>query len=99
MNKILITIDLKRKGSRVYICDKYFSRDENREQVTKKKHRLSFHYDKIHQNNIFMAGVAKLFDGHILNKEKEEIDLNDDKYKGKIFGFYFSAHWYVSFHL
>ncbi|CAF1632899.1 unnamed protein product [Adineta ricciae] len=40
-----------------------------------------------------MAGVAKLFDGHILNKEKEEIDLNDEKYKGKVFGFYFSAHW------
>ena len=46
-----------------------------------------------------MAGVAKLFDGHILNKEKEEIDLNDEKYKGKVFGFYFSAHWYVFLHL
>jgi hypothetical protein len=40
-----------------------------------------------------MAGVAKLFDGHIFNKSKEEIDLNDEKYHGKIIGLYFSAHW------
>jgi len=44
-----------------------------------------------------MAGVAKLFDGHILNKSNEEIDLNDDKYKGKVIGLYFSAHWSVKF--
>ena len=44
-----------------------------------------------------MASVAKLFDGHILNKENQEIDLNNEKYKGKVFGFYFSAHWYVTF--
>ena len=42
-----------------------------------------------------MTGVAKFFDGHILNKSKEDVDLNDDKYKGKIIGLYFSAHWYV----
>ncbi|CAF1099454.1 unnamed protein product [Rotaria sp. Silwood1] len=40
-----------------------------------------------------MAGVAKIFDGHILNKSKELVDLNDEKYKGKIIGLYFSAHW------
>jgi len=44
-----------------------------------------------------MAGVAKLFDGHILNKSNKEIDLNDKKYKGNIIGLYFSAHWYVLF--
>jgi hypothetical protein len=42
-----------------------------------------------------MAGVAKLFDGHILNKSNEEVNLNDEKYKGKVIGLYFSAHWYV----
>ncbi|CAF1027729.1 unnamed protein product [Rotaria sordida] len=40
-----------------------------------------------------MAGVAKLFDGHILNKSKELVDLNDEKYKDKVIGLYFSAHW------
>ncbi|CAF3969106.1 unnamed protein product, partial [Rotaria sordida] len=40
-----------------------------------------------------MAGVAKLFDGHILNKSKELVDLNDEQYKDKIIGLYFSAHW------
>ncbi|CAF1326353.1 unnamed protein product [Rotaria sordida] len=40
-----------------------------------------------------MAGVAKLFDGHIINKSKESVDLNDEKYKGKTIGLYFSAHW------
>ncbi|CAF0769967.1 unnamed protein product [Adineta steineri] len=40
-----------------------------------------------------MAGIAKNFDGHILNKSNEEVDLKDEKYKGKIFGLYFSAHW------
>jgi hypothetical protein len=44
-----------------------------------------------------MAGVAKLFDGHILDKSNKEIDLNDKKYKGNIIGLYFSAHWYVLF--
>jgi hypothetical protein len=44
-----------------------------------------------------MAGVEKLFDGHILNKSNEEVDLNDDKYKGKVIGLYFSAHWSVQF--
>ncbi len=44
-----------------------------------------------------MAGVAKLFDGHILNKSNEEIDLNDEKYKGKVIGLYFSAHWYLKY--
>lgn len=42
-----------------------------------------------------MAGVAKLFDGHIVNQSNEEINLNDEKYKGKVIGLYFSAHWYV----
>lgn len=41
-----------------------------------------------------MAGVAKLFDGNILNKSKDSVDLNDDKFKGKTIGLYFSAHWY-----
>ncbi|CAF0995895.1 unnamed protein product [Rotaria sp. Silwood1] len=40
-----------------------------------------------------MAGVAKLFDGHILDKSNGSIDLNDEKYKGKVIGLYFSAHW------
>jgi len=44
-----------------------------------------------------MAGIAKLFDGHILNKSNKEIDLNKKKYKGMIIGLYFSAHWYVWF--
>ena len=42
-----------------------------------------------------MSEVAKLFDGHIINTANEEVDLNDEKYKGKIIGLYFSAHWYV----
>jgi len=42
-----------------------------------------------------MTGVAKLFNGHILNKSNEEVDLNDEKYKGKTIGLYFSAHWFV----
>lgn len=42
-----------------------------------------------------MTAVAKLFDGHIINKLSEEVDLNDEKYKGKIIGLYFSAHWFV----
>jgi hypothetical protein len=42
-----------------------------------------------------MAGVAKFFDGHIRDKLNEEVDLNDEKYKGKVIGLYFSAHWYV----
>ncbi|CAF1253038.1 unnamed protein product [Rotaria magnacalcarata] len=40
-----------------------------------------------------MAGVAKLFDGHILHKSNQEVNLNDEKYRGKIIGIYFSAHW------
>jgi thiol-disulfide isomerase/thioredoxin len=44
-----------------------------------------------------MAGVAKLFDGHILNRSNKEVDLRDRKYKGKIIGLYFSAHWYDKF--
>jgi hypothetical protein len=42
-----------------------------------------------------MAGVAKLFDGHILNKSGEEVDLNDEEYEEKIIGLYFSASWFV----
>ena len=44
-----------------------------------------------------MAGVAKFFDRQILDKSNKEVDLNDEKYKGKIIGLYFSAHWYVLF--
>ncbi|CAF4876620.1 unnamed protein product, partial [Rotaria sp. Silwood1] len=40
-----------------------------------------------------MVGVAKLFDGHILDKSNQEVNLNDEKYKGKVIGLYFSAHW------
>jgi hypothetical protein len=54
---------------------------------------LSRDYTYIKTN--IMAAVAKLFDGHILNKSKENVDLNDEKYKGKVIGLYFSAHWYV----
>ena len=42
-----------------------------------------------------MSEVAKLFEGHIIKKANEEVDLNDERYKGKIIGLYFSAHWYV----
>jgi hypothetical protein len=44
-----------------------------------------------------MAGVAKLFDGHILNKSNEKVDLNDEQHKGKVIGLYFSAQWFVEF--
>ncbi|CAF1486788.1 unnamed protein product [Rotaria sp. Silwood1] len=40
-----------------------------------------------------MGGVAKLFDGHVLNKSNESVDLNDAKYKDMVIGLYFSAHW------
>ncbi|CAF1306990.1 unnamed protein product [Adineta ricciae] len=40
-----------------------------------------------------MAGVAKLFDGHILDKSNRNVDLNHEKYQGKAIGLYFSAHW------
>ena len=40
-----------------------------------------------------MAGVAKLFNGHILDKSNRNVDLNDEKYQGKVIGLYFSAHW------
>ena len=40
-----------------------------------------------------MAGLAKHFNGHILNKSKENVDLNDPKYQDKVIGLYFSAHW------
>ncbi|CAF0979440.1 unnamed protein product [Adineta steineri] len=40
-----------------------------------------------------MAGVAKLFDGHILNKSDEEIDLDDEEYGETIIGLYFTASW------
>jgi hypothetical protein len=42
-----------------------------------------------------MAGVAKIFDRHVRDKSNKEVDLNDKKYKGKVIGIYFSAHWYV----
>ena len=44
-----------------------------------------------------MAGVAKLFNGHILNKSYKEVDLSGRDYKGQIIGLYFSAHWYILF--
>ncbi|CAF1006195.1 unnamed protein product [Adineta steineri] len=40
-----------------------------------------------------MAGVAKLFDGHILNKSDEEIDLDDEEYEETTIGLYFTASW------
>ncbi|CAF3899554.1 unnamed protein product [Rotaria sp. Silwood1] len=40
-----------------------------------------------------MAGVAEIFNGHILDKSNQEVHLKDEKYKGKIIGLYFSAHW------
>ncbi|CAF3552095.1 unnamed protein product [Adineta steineri] len=40
-----------------------------------------------------MAGVAKLFDGHILKKSDEEIDLDDEEYEETIIGLYFTASW------
>ena len=42
-----------------------------------------------------MASVATLFNARILNKSNEQVDLNDEKYKGKVIGLYFSAHRYV----
>lgn len=42
-----------------------------------------------------MAGVAKLFGGHIINKSNKEVDLCRKKYRGKIIGLYFSAQWHV----
>lgn len=41
-----------------------------------------------------MAGAAKLFDGHIIDRSNKEVDLCRKKYRGKIIGLYFSAHWY-----
>ncbi|CAF1389456.1 unnamed protein product [Rotaria magnacalcarata] len=40
-----------------------------------------------------MTSIAQLFDGYIVNKSNEGVCLNDEKYKGKVFGLYFSAHW------
>ncbi|CAF0986750.1 unnamed protein product [Adineta steineri] len=40
-----------------------------------------------------MAAVAKLLNGHILDKSNRNIDLNNEKYQGKFIGLYFSAHW------
>ncbi|CAF1279454.1 unnamed protein product [Adineta ricciae] len=40
-----------------------------------------------------MAGLAKTFNGRVLNKSKEKINLTDRKYQGKIFGLYFGASW------
>ena len=42
-----------------------------------------------------MAGVANLFDGHIINQQREHVNLNDQQFQGKIIGLYFSAHWYL----
>jgi hypothetical protein len=44
-----------------------------------------------------MAGLEKLFNGKILNKSNQQIDLNDEQYQGKVIGLYFSAHWFGSF--
>jgi hypothetical protein len=41
-----------------------------------------------------MAGLQKLFNGKILNKSNQQIDLNDEQYQGKVIGLYFSAHWF-----
>ncbi|CAF1035957.1 unnamed protein product [Didymodactylos carnosus] len=40
-----------------------------------------------------MAGIAKSFNGHIIKRSNKEVDLNEEKYKRKIFGLYFSSHW------
>lgn len=40
-----------------------------------------------------MAGVAKLLGKHVINRAHKEVDLTNRKYKGTIFGLYFSAHW------
>mgnify|MGYP006892796052 FL=1 len=42
-----------------------------------------------------MAGIDKLLGESVLNKSNEKVDFNDEKYKGKVIGLYFSAHWYV----
>ena len=44
-----------------------------------------------------MAGVARLFDGHIQNKSNGEVNLYSDEYRGQIIGLYFSAYWYILF--
>ena len=40
-----------------------------------------------------MAALSTLFDENIFNKQDEKVDLKDEKYKGKVFGLYFSANW------
>ncbi|CAF0738922.1 unnamed protein product [Adineta steineri] len=40
-----------------------------------------------------MTSLAKFFDGNVHNKINKKIDFSDQKYKGKIIGLYFSAHW------
>ncbi|UJR34305.1 hypothetical protein I4U23_021708 [Adineta vaga] len=40
-----------------------------------------------------MAGITKLINGNIIDKSNEKVDLNDEKYQGKLIGLYFTAHW------
>jgi hypothetical protein len=83
------TIVIKQKESYKYIF--LFHDHDNRRE----KNIFSLAVTHTHTN--IMAGIAKLFGGHILNKSNKEIDLNKKKYKGMIIGLYFSAHWYVWF--
>ncbi|CAF1079202.1 unnamed protein product [Adineta steineri] len=40
-----------------------------------------------------MAGLTKLLNGYIRDKSNQKIDLDDEKYEGKVIGLYFSAQW------
>lgn len=71
-------------------------RRQRRDQSVVKSYSLRFH-THTHTKVSFMAGVAKVLGGHIINKSHKEVDLNGKRYSGRIFGLYFSAHWYVSF--
>ncbi|UJR11160.1 hypothetical protein I4U23_015341 [Adineta vaga] len=40
-----------------------------------------------------MAGLAKILNGHVLNRSNERVNLKDRKYQGQVFGLYFGASW------
>ncbi|UJR24524.1 hypothetical protein I4U23_005899 [Adineta vaga] len=40
-----------------------------------------------------MTSLAKFFDKNVYNKLNREVNFNHSKYRGKIIGLYFSAHW------
>ncbi len=54
---------------------------------------LGDYFIRVHHRYFEMTGVGKLVGDNVLNKSDEKVDLNDDKYKDKVIGLYFSAHW------